>query len=71
MPGATGKEVVIFDLYPDTGSSSSCSMSRYRRPKPHDSISKVTDIVAKDLVASTLTGSPAAAMYNSSTPYGM
>jgi len=45
VPGATGKEVVIFDLYPDT----------------------VTDIVAKELVANTLTSSPVAVMCNSST----
>ncbi|KAJ8592491.1 hypothetical protein M405DRAFT_872897 [Rhizopogon salebrosus TDB-379] len=45
VPGATGKEVVIFDLYPNTA----------------------TNIVAKDLFATTLTGAPVAVMCNSST----
>ncbi|KAG2140164.1 pectin lyase-like protein [Suillus clintonianus] len=45
VSGATGKEVVIFDLYPGTA----------------------TNIVAKDLVAQTLTGAPVAVMCNSST----
>ncbi|KAG0697728.1 glycoside hydrolase family 28 protein [Suillus ampliporus] len=45
VSGATGKEVVIFDLYPDT----------------------TTNIVVKNLVASTLTGASVSAMCNSST----
>lgn len=45
MSGATGKEAVIFDLYPNTA----------------------TNIVVKNLVASTLSGAPIAAMCNSST----
>ncbi|KAG1717205.1 glycoside hydrolase family 28 protein [Suillus lakei] len=45
VSGATGKEVVIFDLYPGTA----------------------TNIVAKSLVARTLTGAPVAVMCNSST----
>jgi len=45
VPGATGKEVVIFDLYPDTA----------------------TNIVAKDILATTETHAPVAAMCNATT----
>ncbi|PPQ93425.1 hypothetical protein CVT25_004497 [Psilocybe cyanescens] len=45
VPGATGKEVAIFDLYPDTA----------------------VNVVAKDILATTETGSPVAVMCNSTT----
>jgi len=45
VPGATGKEIAIFDLYPDTASN----------------------IIAKDILATTETHSPVAVMCNATT----
>ncbi|PIL31273.1 hypothetical protein GSI_05971 [Ganoderma sinense ZZ0214-1] len=61
VPGATGEEVIIFDLYPDTARHAVLVlMSRILG-------AAATNIVARHIVAATETQSPVRVMCNSST----
>jgi hypothetical protein len=64
VTNATGKEVVIFDLYPNSGVPS--LFARTRPPIWTDTCT-ATNILVKDLQAKTLSGAPVAAMCNPST----
>ena len=63
VPGATGKEVIIFDLYPGTGMSFQCQESD-RHSIPY---AAATNILAKDIIGVTETLSPTRVMCNAST----
>lgn len=65
VPNATGKEVAILDLYPDTGALGSvlCSSSA---SKSHLLI-LATNILVKDVFSTTETGAPVAVMCDPTT----
>ena len=62
VPGATGKEVIILDLYPGTGDRAVHQNQLYRQ----SDVESAANIVAKDIFARTETGAPVAVMCNSS-----
>lgn len=65
VPGATGKEVAILDLYPGTGAP---HISHEDRAVNSSDIRCIaTNVLVKDIFAKTETGAPVAVMCNSST----
>ena len=64
VANATGKEVAIFDLYPDTGEPGTfCVLVSLGRLTVY--LCSATNIVAKHIFSHTETGSPVAVMCNS------
>lgn len=65
VPGATGKEVIIFDLYPGTGEKRSRNSSELDVSDLENL--QATNILAKDIFSTTETGARVAVMCNSTT----
>ena len=68
VPGATGKEVIIFDLYPKTGTVSAMFVPSSYLLTPVPPLGSIAqNIVARHIVATTVTHSPVRVMCNSTT----